>query len=204
MQRLTIKSTINRKGTQQDEEIAYSHIINLNKNDPEFLYINTYGIDEDILDEMIERTKIEPNDIDYFKIATVEHENLVDQIYLCPRECPDELLNCIIQEYMDKDIEQLCYDMYQNHPELKEQDDHETLNETDHLKEEDENNYYYYLIPNFSSLYELPLSNGSVYENKNKKQLYLKTTNILHDFLDEEDNISDSTLVLDDVTKLFV
>lgn len=200
MQRLTIKSTINRKGTQQDKEIAYSHIINLNKNDPEFLYINTYGIDKDILDEMIERTKIEPNDIDCFKIATVEHENLIDQIYLCPRECPDELLNCIIQEYMDKNIEQLCYDIYQNHPELKEQDDHETLNEMDDSK----NNYYYYLIPNFSSLYELPLSNGSVYENKNKKQLYLKTTNILHDFLDEEDNISDSTLVLDDVTKLFV
>lgn len=200
MQRLTIKSTINRKGTQQDKEIAYSHIINLNKNDPEFLYINTYGIDKDILDEMIERTKIEPNDIDCFKIATVEHENLIDQIYLCPRECPDELLNCIIQEYMDKNIEQLCYDIYQNHPELKEQDDHETLNEMDDSK----NYYYYYLIPNFSSLYELPLSNGSVYENKNKKQLYLKTTNILHDFLDEEDNISDSTLVLDDVTKLFV
>lgn len=200
MQRLTIKSTINRKGTQQDKEIAYSHIINLNKNDPEFLYINTYGIDKDILDEMIERTKIEPNDIDCFKIATVEHENLIDQIYLCPRECPDELLNCIIQEYMDKNIEQLCYDIYQNHPELKEQDDHETLNEMDDSK----NYYYYYLIPNFSSLYELPLSNGSVYENKNKKQLYLKTTNILNDFLDEEDNISDSTLVLDDVTKLFV
>lgn len=200
MQRLTIKSTINRKGTQQDEEIAYSHIINLNKNDPEFLYINTYGIDKDILDKMIERVKIEPNDIDCFKIATVEHENLIDQIYLCPRECPDELLNCIIQEYMDKDIEQLCYDMYQKHPELKEQDNDETQNGMD----DSENNYYYYLIPNFSSLYELPLSNGSVYENKNKKQLYLKTTNILHDFLDEEDNIPDSTLVLDDVTKLFV
>lgn len=200
MQRLTIKSTINRKGTQQDEEIAYSHIINLNKNDPEFLYINTYGIDKDILDEMIERVKIEPNDIDCFKIATVEHENLIDQIYLCPRECPDELLNCIIQEYMDKDIEQLCHDMYQKHPELKEQDNDETLNGMD----DSENHYYYYLIPNFSFLYELPLSNGSVYENKSKKQLYLKTTNILHDFLDEEDNISDSTLVLDDVTKLFV
>lgn len=200
MQRLTIKSTINRKGTQQDEEIAYSHIINLNKEDPEFLYINTYGIDKDILDEMIERMKIEPNDIDCFKIATVEHENLIDQIYLCPRECPDELLNCIIQEYMDKDIEQLCHDMYQKHPELKEQDNDETQNGMD----DSENNYYYYLIPNFSALYELPLSNGSIYENKNKKQLYLKTTNILHDFLDEEDNISDSTLVLDDVTKLFV
>lgn len=201
MQRLTIKSTINRKGTQQDKEIAYSHIINLNKNDPEFLYINTYGIDKDILDEMIERTKIEPNDIDCFKIATVEHENLIDQIYLCPRECPDELLNCIIQEYMDKDIEQLCYDMYQKHPELKKQDNDETQNGMDDSKN---NYYYYYLIPNFSSLYELPLSNGSVYENKNKKQLYLKTTNILHDFLDEEDNISGSTLVLDDVTKLLV